>query len=188
MLNLAGEGLVRRQRGAGTFIAPQPLHRHSGPLMSFTDDMRRRGLVASSRLLTAELREPDEDEAAALRVGPKQRVVAISRLRLADGEPMAIDDTVLTADCAGVLSENLETGSLHQALRALGRQPTTAICRISAREASGRDSALLEIPRRAAVLQEQRSISDESGAALEYTTSVYSAHRYVIDAVMTFAG
>src|SRR6218665_998211 len=30
--NLAAEGLVRRLRGSGTFIAPKPLHRHSGLL------------------------------------------------------------------------------------------------------------------------------------------------------------
>src|SRR6218665_2477042 len=49
--SLAAEGVVRRLRGSGTFIAPKPLHRHSGPLMSFTADMKRRGLTASSRLL-----------------------------------------------------------------------------------------------------------------------------------------
>ena len=64
--SLAAEGLVYRQRGSGTFIASQPLHRHSGQLMSFTDDMRRRGMVASSKLLSAELRPPTREETSAL--------------------------------------------------------------------------------------------------------------------------
>lgn len=188
MQSLAAEGLVSRQRGSGTFIAPQPLHRHSGPLMSFTEDMRRRGLIASSRLMTAELRQPRGEEVNALRVASGQRVVAISRLRLADGRPMAIEDTVLTPDCVPVLSEDLESGSLHRALRGIGRQPTTAICRISAEEANASVASLLEVRRHAAVLQEQRVISDQGGEPLEFTTTVYSASRYVIDAVLTFGG
>lgn len=186
--SLAAEGLVHRQRGSGTFVAPQPMHRHSGPLMSFTEDMRRRGLVASSRLMSAELREPRGEESKALRLAPGQRVVAISRLRLANDQPMAIESTALTPDCASVLSEDLKSGSLHRALRAIGRQPTTAACRISAEEASAAVASLLELPRRAAVLQEQRTVSDQHDTPLEFTTTIYSASKYVIDAVLRFAG
>ncbi|MGC5170116.1 GntR family transcriptional regulator [Microbacterium sp. DT81.1] len=185
MQSLAAQGLVRRQRGSGTFIAPQPMHRHSGPLMSFTEDMKRRGLSASSRLITAELRDATAAEAGALRLEPGQRLVSLVRIRLADGQPMAIESTVLTPDCVPVLSHDLEQGSLHQALRELGRQPVTAVCRISAREATGKESALLDLPRRAAVLQEQRVISDQSERPLEFTTTNYAADRYVIDAVFT---
>src|SRR5690606_34265018 len=85
--NLAAEGLVRRQRGSGTFIAPRPMHRHSGPLMSFTADMHRRGMRASSELLSAELREANSLESGALRLDPGSRIVSIVRLRLADDLP-----------------------------------------------------------------------------------------------------
>ena len=181
---LATEGLVRRQRGSGTFIAAQPMHRHIGPLMSFTEDMRRRGLAASSRLLSAELREPVGGEAPALRLGPLQRTVSIVRLRLADGLPMAVEHAALTPDCAAVLAEeDLEAGSLHEALRALGRRPTTALCRISARTATAAECRLLDLPSRSAVLQEQRVITDAEGAPLEFTTTVYAPEKYVIDAV-----
>src|SRR6218665_3367702 len=55
--NLAAEGLVRRLRGSGTFIAPKPLHEQAGQLMSYTADMKRRGLPAPSGLFSAELRK-----------------------------------------------------------------------------------------------------------------------------------
>ena len=35
VLNLMREGLVDRRRGAGTFIADNPLHRREGVLLSF---------------------------------------------------------------------------------------------------------------------------------------------------------
>ena len=53
VLNLMREGLVDRRRGAGTFIADNPLHRREGVLLSFSEDMKRRGLKPSSELISA---------------------------------------------------------------------------------------------------------------------------------------
>lgn len=183
--NLAGEGLVRRQRGSGTYIAPRPLHRHSGPLMSFTADMSRRGKVASSRLLVAELRAPTPGDVAALRLEPGARVVALSRLRLADGVPMAIEHASLPADCASVLAGDLEHGSLHEALRDLGREPEVALSWISARSATPAEGKLLDLRARAPLLVERRIIFDVGERPLEHTETAYAADRYIIDAVFT---
>ncbi|MGC5170107.1 GntR family transcriptional regulator [Microbacterium sp. DT81.1] len=185
--NLASEGLVRRRRGSGTFIAPQPLHRHSGPLTSFTVDMRGRGLTPSSILLTAELREASTGESEALRLDAGVRVVSLVRLRLADDAPMAIEHTTLTPDAAPVLAQDLEAGSLHDALRNLGREPTTAVARISARPATSEESRLLQLKPRAVVLVEQRVITDQDSRELEFTTTVYNASRYVLDATFMLA-
>jgi GntR family transcriptional regulator len=155
--------------------------------MSFTEDMRRRGLVPSSRLLSAQMREPTTVEAEGLRLAAGERAVSIERLRLADAEPMALESAALPPDCAAVLAQDLEAGSLHAALRHLGRQPTTALCRISARTATAVEIRLLGLPGRSPVLQEQRIISDRDGAPLECTTTVYVAERYVIDAVFQLA-
>jgi GntR family transcriptional regulator len=183
---LAAEGLVRRRQGSGTFIGSQPLHRRFGPLMSFTDDMRRRGLVASSRLLAAELRVATAPERDALRLEPDAPVVAVRRLRMAQGVPFAVEDATLAPDCAPVLSADLEGGSLHEALVELGRRPSAALCRISARSATAEEARLLELPSRAPVLVEQREIRDDAGRPLEYTTTVYAPERYVIDAAFGF--
>ena len=188
MQNLAIEGLVRRQRGSGTYIAPQPLHRHSGPLMSFTADMRRRGLAASSELVAAELRAASGAELEALRLDMEARVVSIVRLRLADGTPMAIEHTTLNPDCASVLASDLETGSLHKALTELGRQPTSALSWISARLSTAVEAKLLRLPLKAPVLVEKRIITDQDSRPLEFTSTVYNAERYVIDAMFTLAG
>lgn len=186
--NLAAEGLVRRRRGSGTFIAPRRLHRHSGPLMSFTADMHRRGMRASSRLLSAELREASPTEIESLHLTEPTRVVSISRLRLADGTPMALETTALTPDCAPVLAADLEGGSLHDALREMGRQPTLALSWIGARIATASEAKLFEMSGRGALLIERRVISDQDERPLEYTETAYLADRYVIDAVFTLDG
>jgi GntR family transcriptional regulator len=183
--NLAAEGLVQRRRGAGTFVAPRPIHRHEGSLMSFTEDMRRRGLKASSRLLEAGLRPATTADLEALRLPDGARVVAISRLRLADGVPLAIEHAALPAECAGVLANDLETGSLHDSLIAAGREPAVSRSWIRARIATATEARLLEIPRGSALLVERRIIDDRQGRPLEHTETAYNAANYAIDAVFS---
>jgi len=183
--NLAAEGLVQRRRGAGTFVAPRPIHRHEGALMSFTEDMRRRGMKASSRLLQAGLRAATSADVDALRLPGAARVVAISRLRLADGVPMAIEHAALPAECAGVLADDLETGSLHESLVARGRVPSISRSWIRARLATAVEARLLELPRRSALLVERRIIYDTDKLPLEHTETAYNADTYAIDAVFS---
>ena len=183
--NLAAEGLVRRRRGAGTFVAPRPMHRREGSLMSFTEDMRRRGMKSSSRLLQAGLRAATTAALDALRLPEGSRVVAISRLRLADGVPMAIEQAALPAECAGVLADDLETGSLHESLAARGRVPSVSRSWIRARLATAVESRLLAVPRRAALLVERRIIYDPGGLPLEHTETAYHADHYAIEAVFS---
>ena len=183
--NLAAEGLVQRRRGAGTFVAPRPIHRHESALLSFTEDMRRRGVKASSRLLQAGLRAATGADVEALRLSAGARVVAISRLRLADGVPLAIEHAALPAECAGVLADDLETGSLHESLAARGRVPGVSRSWIRARLATATESRLLEVPRRSALLVERRIIYDTQGMPLEHTETAYNADAYAIDAVFS---
>lgn len=180
--NLAAEGLVERRRGSGTFVARPPMHRREGALMSFTEDMLRRGLVASSRLLEAGLRSATQSDALALRLDADARVVVIDRLRLADEQPLALERATLAADCASVLADDLEHGSLHESLHRLGRSLSNAHSWISARTATTREAELLEVKKGDPLLVERRIVYDNLGAPIEHTESAYVASRFVIDA------
>jgi GntR family transcriptional regulator len=180
--NLAHDGLVRRQRGQRTFVALPPIHRHEASLMSFTEDMRRRGMRASSVLLEAGLKAPTVADAEALRLAEGARVVVIRRLRLADGTPMAIEHAVLPRTCGAVLACDLEA-SLHEALIALGRVPTLARSQITAQVADKSDAELLKIPKGSPLIVEQRVIYDSAGVPFEHTETRYIGERYVFDAV-----
>lgn len=178
--NLAAEGLIERRRGAGTFVAPTPLHRADSVLLSFTQDMQRRGMTASSRIVSAGL-ITSPAEAVQLGRRPDTWVVRIDRIRLADGVPVARERATLPEEFKAVLDHDLESGSLDTALTKLGRQWGKASGYVSARLASEDDAQALELEMPAALLVESRLVYDVEGRPVERTETAYVASRWVID-------
>ncbi len=181
VLNLMREGLVDRRRGAGTFIADNPLHRREGVLLSFTEDMKRRGLKPSSELISAKKEIATAADRKALSLKDPSSVIVIKRLRLADGTPLALEKVVLISKCAKVLNEDLENGSLHNALRKIGIQPTLASGWLKARLATSQEAKKLDLPTKSPLLVETRVIEDQDGNQIEHTETAYAANRYVVD-------
>uniref|UniRef100_UPI0040494424 GntR family transcriptional regulator n=1 Tax=Candidatus Planktophila sp. TaxID=2175601 RepID=UPI0040494424 len=181
VLNLMREGLVDRRRGAGTFIADNPLHRREGVLLSFTEDMKRRGLRPSSELISAKKEIATPSDLKMLNLKDPSTVIVIKRLRLADETPLALERVVLTSKCQKVLDEDLISGSLHDALRKNGIQPTLASGWLKARLATTQEANRLDLPTKSPLLVETRVIEDQFGTPIEHTETAYAANRYVVD-------
>ena len=104
------------------------------------------------------------------------------RLRQADGEPIALESTVLIGACApAVMSADLTGGSLHEALVRAGFVPTRGTGTIAAAAAGAREARLLQIRTGDPLLVERRVILDPHGRRIEATESVYAADRYALD-------
>jgi GntR family transcriptional regulator len=181
---LANERLLVRRRGEGTFTAPRVVARLLGSPLSFTESMRRRGLRASSRMLHSGWIDPSPEDRAALHLPVGSRAIVVERLRLADDQPMAIERVVAPPTCAGILEEDLAGGSLHDAFERLGRIPTRAQARVSARPASDIERRLLGLDPDGVVLSERRTIDDQDGVPIEHTETLYVAERYEFEAVL----
>jgi GntR family transcriptional regulator len=179
MQRLAEDGLIRREPGRGSFVTTPPAHRRTNRLMTFTQEMTRAGRIPSSRVLTRVIRPSSATEAASLGIPAHQPVVHLRRLRLADGEPIALESTVLigaTADA--VMTADLATGSLHDTLGQAGFVLRRGTGTISAAAATAGDARLLVIRPGDPLLVEQRVIVDGHGRRIEATESRYSADRY----------
>ncbi len=182
MQRLAQEGLVYRVPGRGTFVAEAPTHRQANSLLSFSQEMRRRARVPSSRLLARELRPPTAEEVSRLRLREGEEVVWLRRLRLADGEPIAIESAALHPRTApAVMAAELERHSLHATLVSAGHILTRGRATIHAEEAADEDARLLQVRVGGALLVEHRVILDQRGRPLEFTESRYPADRYALD-------
>jgi GntR family transcriptional regulator len=179
---LVQEGLVYRLPGRGTFVADYGAHRHASHLTSFTNEMRRHGRVPSSRLLERTLRRATPVESRRLRIDDDAEVVALRRIRLADGEPVAVEEAVLRGDAGGaVLAADLEAGSLHETLRNAGLVPASGRATIGSAPADDDDARLLSVPHGWPLLVERRVILDRHDDPLETTETRYAAGRYAID-------
>ncbi len=182
---LANAGLVDRQRGRGTFVAVRPMHRRPGLFLSFTEEMARRGLTAGSRLIAASMAPARAEEVADLGLPPGSDVVRVRRVRLADGTPIAYEDAAVVPEHRAVLDDDLEHGSLHQALGRLGVTAAAASGTVTARLARRSEVQMLDLPTHAALLVELRLLFDRHGRPFERTESRYVADRYAIDVVHT---
>ncbi len=151
---LVVEGLLERIPGRGTFVARR--QEAVGRLSSYTEDMRRRGMLPESQTLLARREQAGPGVARALEISPGDAVIHWKRLRRADQRLVCVEDAYLNEVLLpGFLQSGMPT-SLYEALDARGLRPTWAEDAIAA-DAAGREEAeLLELPVGAPVLRLSR--------------------------------
>src|SRR6188472_916554 len=87
---LVREGLLLRRHGSGTYVA-EPKIALPLTMTSFSEDMSRRGMRPSSRVVSFEVQSAGAKLGQRLNLSPVEDVWVITRLRLADDETMAIE-------------------------------------------------------------------------------------------------
>jgi GntR family transcriptional regulator len=144
--------------------------------------MRRRGVAARSAVVEHVVRQADGDEARRLALDGDTAVVALSRVRLSDDAPVALEDAVLPGSVARALEDvDFTRASLHESLVVAGHIPTAGSGTLQAEPASARDARLLGVRRGAPLLVERRVINDQHGRPLELSETRYVADRYSLD-------
>src|SRR6059058_3327443 len=177
--DLVRDGYLVRRHGSGTFVS-EPKIAQQLTLTSFSEDMRRRGMTAGSR--TIELRETHAGAAVgrALNVSPDSRVVLIRRLRLADGEPMALETLHVPADrVPGLSRELLENASFYELLeKEYGIVIASGMQSIEPTVTSEEESELLGVPLHSPAFLFERTSRTAAGETVEFVRSLYRGDRY----------
>ena len=145
-------------------------------LTSFSEDMARRGKTAKSRWLERGLFMPSPDEMTSLGLSPDDSVARITRLRLADDAPIAIERASLPTD---ILPNPLTVEkSLYETLEQDGHRPVRALQKISAVNLSETDANLLHVDAGDAGLRIERISYLATGRVAEFTQSTYRGDTY----------
>lgn len=179
---LVAEGRLYRVSGKGTFVAAPrielPLR-----LTSFTDDMRARGLEPGAREVDHATIAAGPVVGSRLGVPDDEPVHRLTRLRTADGQPMAVERGYLVAALTpGLLDDSFADRSLYTVLaERYGIVFDSGDERIEAANVDDEDARLLEVTPGAAVLRLQR-VSRWRGRTVEYTASSYRGDRYQLSA------
>jgi GntR family transcriptional regulator len=178
---LCREGLVSRRHGAGSFVTRQ-IDQPLSVLVGFSEDMRRRGAQVSSRVLQKLVCAPDPSDMLKLGLSPADLVFRLSRVRLSDGEPLAIEHAIVPADA---VAPDAVAESLYDALRASGHMPVRALQRLRAATANAQEAHLLGVPTGSPILHIERRSFLANGRPIEVTTSSYRGDRYDFIAELT---
>jgi GntR family transcriptional regulator len=172
-------------QGKGTFVAGERVQSQLH-LASFTEDMRRRGMVATTLVRRVETLTPPIEVRAALGLDDGETAWAVERLRLANGIPMALERGWYSPRVARDLGAHDLSTSLYAVLNDRYGVRIDAAEQTVWAEATADDVALaLDVDAGAPVLVFRRT-SRASGVAVEYVTSWYRGDRYQVH--MALAG
>jgi GntR family transcriptional regulator len=174
---LVAEGLLERMPGRGTFVAQRK--QRASSVMSFTEEMRRRGFLPESLTLLARVEQAGPGVARALDISPGDPVIHWKRLRRADQQLVCIEDAFLNEVLLpGFLQSGMPT-SLYEALEARGLRPNWAEDSIAADGATAEEADLLELRAGSPVLRYSRRAL-ALGKLVEVSRSVYRPDRFTV--------
>jgi GntR family transcriptional regulator len=179
---LVNDGLIYRQQGRGTFVAHPTVEQTLVRIVSFTEDMHQRGFEPGTRVLSLDLVPAPQDIAERLEVEPGEELARLARLRLADGEPMSIEESHLVhCYCPGVLERDYASHTLRETLdRDYGIRRVRASQVIRAIPASKDVAQLLAIPYRSALLRIERVSYSQQNLPVEFLRITYRGDRYAL--------
>jgi GntR family transcriptional regulator len=178
LASLEREGAVERRRGVGTFVAAPKIHFNK--LMSYTEQMRSRGLTTVSKVLFVKIIDNEEEATAQLFLSPGSRILKLERLRYAGGQPFALETCYLSAEqFSGLRSAPLQRESLFSTLEHNYHiELSYSDEEIDTTAADPRIAELLGVPKRAPVLRIRQVIYSSKGVVILYVLGLYRSDRH----------
>jgi len=179
---LVTEGLLIRERGRGSFVAHPKLEHGMTRIVSFTDDMKQRGLTPRTRIIFTGLVPAPAEIAERLKIPVGEELARIDRLRLADGEPMCVEESFLVHRyIPGILNYDFTVNSLREIKEKIyGIRWSRAMQTIQAIPAPLKIARLLSIRPGAPLLYFERVTFSQNDVPMEYLRVFYRADRYVL--------
>jgi GntR family transcriptional regulator len=179
---LRGEGLLTSRKGAGWFVALDPVRQTLGRFDTIESALATTGAQWERRVLEFRFEPADDHVADALELPKGAEVLRVRRLNLADGEPFAIVTVWVPAELGATLSrKDVERSTFYDLLPLHGVRLRSAVQTIAATVASPDDARLLGVPRASALLVCKRLTRDVAGRPVIAAEHRYAAHRTVFE-------
>jgi GntR family transcriptional regulator len=176
---LDADGLIYRRPGLGSFVCDKRMAQGLVRLTDFAQDLGRAGLEASSRVLHRATEPCPAPIAERLGLEAGAPVVRLDRLRLGNGEPMALDRTWLPPYYAQLLEGHDLTGdTLYRVLeREYGIPALSGRYRITAVTADRETAEPLGLPEGEALLVIERTTRTAGEKPIYFQRRFYRSDR-----------
>jgi GntR family transcriptional regulator len=173
-------GLLRRERGRGTFVRSHEIEQPVGTLYSLFRSIEDQGYVQRSCVLHIGL-VTDADAAARLGVDAGTELVHLRRLRYADDVAIALDEVWLPAAIARpLLDADFEHTAVYAELdRLTGVRPTAGWERVHPALAAADERALLGISARQPVFRIER-FTESNARPLEWRCTLIRGDHFTL--------
>jgi GntR family transcriptional regulator len=181
LAKLVNEGFIRRQQGVGSFVNPkglvrigevQPLSRDMSDVKSTTNILETAGKKVGTKVLSFSIERPSERIAEKLDIDMSTRVAHFERVRLADGEPLVVEQIWVPETICPDLGMQDVQGSVYRVLAdRYGLRITAAHQALRAVNVEPRVAKLLGVPDGTAVMHVAGVSYSDSGTPIEVEES-----------------
>lgn len=175
---LAMEGLIYRQRGAGTFVMKNsPLNEENAALNEYDGlTVQMQGHKVESKIIKFTVEFPNEETMQHLMIEKNIPVYNLIRLRIVDGKPYVLEHTYMPTDLTTGLTEDIMKGSIYKYIHEeLGIKFSGAYRKIRADKSSKHDQEHLNCDVHDPVLEVEQIVYLKDGRPFEHSRS---RHRY----------
>lgn len=177
---LERRGLIMRKTGrhGGTFVVEPKVECDLTTLIGFSEQLRRHGMTAGARVISATQEEADPTVAKALCLEQDATVYAIVRIRLANQRPMVLERSYFPAERFPDLLNQALGGSLYEILdKRYGQNPRRALESLESVSADGREARLLGVSPGTALLLVERTAYSAEDTPVEFARDLYRGDR-----------
>lgn len=176
---LVMEDLLIKKQGRGTTVAyPRMQEEENTALQSFTEKMKEQGVETSTRVFDVAKIPVSERIVEHLDIEPGDNIIYVKRLRLVDGEPMALFENYISSK-TGVTEKDDFSGSVFNLFeKKYGIRISGSEKVIKAGVARKEDADLLQISTGDPVLIITYTTFDSNNKRIELAEGIYRADRY----------
>lgn len=177
---LVVEGYLYRVKAKGTFLSkPKITQDFLLTLDSFNNEMRKKGLIPSTKILQREVVKCDDKIAQTLKLQTGSDVIKLTRLRSANNEPIVFVITYVPYNiCPMLMESDLQNESLYEIIeKECGKLIANATRSLECIIAGEFEAKLLNIEKGVPVQYFESIVYLEDGTPVEYSLAKYRSDR-----------
>lgn len=176
---LEKEGYLYRKQGKGTFITAPKIEQRLSNFYSFSEEIKKMGYYPSTRVLDFQVVACVEEISNFLNVRPGTETYEIKRLRLANGEPFALETSYVPYDiCSGLTVKEVSEYGLYNSMKMrCNIIPVEAEETFEAIIISGDNASLLNTGKNSPGIYLERLTSSDA-RVIEFCKSIIRGDRY----------
>ncbi|WP_100010238.1 GntR family transcriptional regulator [Lentibacillus sediminis] len=185
---LVEEDILYRVQGSGTYISHEKIEHNILKLQGFTEEMSELDNNPSNEILEFQLMPADQEVRDHLKIGEGEKVYYVKRLRLADYEPLIVEESYLPVDLFPDLSIEVMKHSKYDYISGKGYKIDRRFGELIPKMPSAEMIQHLQITESDPLLYMQAFSTFKDGTVFEYSKIYFHPHKYSFKVVSSRNG